>query len=104
LARSANCTDNRGDTETLSNICGGIVVDINGSKAPNKNGQDVFYFIVSKDRIIPCGTKDEITRGFDNNCKLKPELGCTAWVIYNENMDYLHCGANLSWDGPTKCD
>jgi hypothetical protein len=68
---------------------------INGSKAPNKNGQDVFYFIVSKDRIIPCGTKDETTRGFDNDCKLKSggELGCTAWVIYNENMDYLHCGA-----------
>lgn len=28
--------------------------------------------------------------------------GCTAWVIYNENMDYTRCN-NLSWDGKLKC-
>lgn len=28
--------------------------------------------------------------------------GCTAWVIFNENMDYLHCD-DLSWNGKTKC-
>ena len=27
---------------------------------------------------------------------------CTAWVLYNENMDYLHCD-DLSWTGKTKC-
>ena len=28
--------------------------------------------------------------------------GCTAWVIYNENMDYLRCD-DLSWDGKHEC-
>ncbi len=30
-------------------------------------------------------------------------LFCAAWVIYNENLDYLHCN-DLAWDGKTKCD
>lgn len=29
--------------------------------------------------------------------------GCTAWVIYNENMDYLHCRSKLQWSGAKKC-
>ena len=29
-------------------------------------------------------------------------LGCTAWVLYNENMEYLRC-SDLSWDGKKKC-
>ena len=28
--------------------------------------------------------------------------GCTAWVIINENMDYLHC-SDLSWTGKHSC-
>ncbi|MBE7709318.1 MAG: hypothetical protein E7Z93_02590 [Cyanobacteria bacterium SIG32] len=28
---------------------------------------------------------------------------CTAWVIYNKNMDYLHCADKLSWDGAHSC-
>ena len=27
---------------------------------------------------------------------------CAAWIIYNENMDYLHCN-DLSWDGKKRC-
>ena len=27
---------------------------------------------------------------------------CTAWVYYNENMDYLHCD-DLNWQTKTKC-
>ena len=28
--------------------------------------------------------------------------GCAAWVLLNENLDYLHC-ADLSWNGKKKC-
>jgi len=41
---------------------------------------------------------------FDDLCK-PTESGryCTAWVIYNKNMDYLHCPDKLSWDGAHSC-
>lgn len=29
-------------------------------------------------------------------------LACTAWVIFNENMDYLHCN-DLDWSTKIKC-
>ena len=29
-------------------------------------------------------------------------FACTAWVLYNENMDYLHCD-DLSWNGKHSC-
>lgn len=47
--------------------------------------------------------------GFDfpNRCTIKSNdiyngRNCTAWLLYNENMDYLHCD-DLSWTGKTKC-
>lgn len=40
---------------------------------------------------------------FDNECLQKTSgFGCTAWVIYNSNMDYMHC-SDISWDGKTSC-
>ena len=27
---------------------------------------------------------------------------CTVWVLYDENMDYLHCN-DLSWTGKKTC-
>ena len=50
-------------------------------------------------------------RSFEKYCDIKNSEGigameqgraCTAWVIYNGNMDYLHCN-DLSWHGKTKC-
>ncbi len=40
---------------------------------------------------------------FEDYCNKRNQVhlngyGCTAWVIYNENMDYLHCN-DLNWDG-----
>ena len=70
-------------------------------------------FLITKHGIVPQGTQMQ-TKGytFDRACKdksiglisgLGPNGGgCTAWVIYNENMDYLHC-SDLSWESKTKC-
>lgn len=87
---------------------GSIIVDINGKKGPNTTGKDAFWFAIRGSSIVPYGIKDELS--YNNtfeNC-INPvsayytSRGCTAWVIFNENMDYLHC-KDLSWDGKTRC-
>ena len=73
-------------------------------------GRDVFYFkLYHKKGIVPDGAHST-TNSFEQKCNRKStsvkatENGraCTAWVIYNENMDYLHCD-DLSWNGKHKC-
>lgn len=89
--------------------CSYIYVDINGEKAPNIMDKDFFRFVVVTDGIIPAGSPKEgvWTNRFEDQCLGKHvytsgSATCTAWVIYNENMDYLHCDY-LSWNGKTKC-
>ena len=65
---------------------------------------DVFDSLVAKDRIIPAGVQG-ISSGnysFEEGCMTSVNRGCTAWVLYNENMDYLKCD-DLSWSGKKKC-
>ena len=84
---------------------GTIGVDINGAKLPNKKGVDTFTFIITEDTILPFGINGTIdTYAFPNACSTTSTNNdaCAAWVIYNENMDYLHC-SDLSWNGKTKC-
>jgi len=95
-----------------------IRVDINGKQEPNTHGRDIFIFSYSPidNMIYPNGIsrngvlfnideKDESFRAYCNLGSLveKPFGGpCTAWVIYQGNMDYLHCN-DLSWKGKNKC-
>ena len=97
---------------------GAISVDINGFKNPNTFGADMFSFILTKDGVYPVGTPSSIQdetledltvikiNSFPRACNRKDCYGhcegCTAWVMYNENMDYLHCD-DLSWEGKSKC-
>lgn len=93
--------------------CGGFGVDLNCRKGPNVEGRDIFHFWVTNDSILPTGQQGQELAGGSNAydfiqyCGIlskKPAgRGCTAWVIYNENMDYLRCGNMLSWDGRHKC-
>lgn len=107
---SADCTQVYGESKILQNVCGQIFVDINGIKEPNTQGKDVFLFVYSKDgSVTPMGTRDaKGYNGFNEYCKrnnghhITNGYSCTAWVIENENMDYLHCD-DLSWDGKHKC-
>ncbi|MDR1327929.1 MAG: type II secretion system GspH family protein [Heliobacteriaceae bacterium] len=105
VTRSADCSADYGSTKMLSSVCASIDADINGFAPPNQWGRDIFGFNITKYGVVPNGTKDEnISEFFDfGTCKISSYgYGCTAWVIYNENMDYLHCD-DLSWDGKTKC-
>ncbi len=90
--------------------CGDLAVDINGLAKPNVVGRDIFIFYILNDRIVPAGGSDESSisiRTFSDYClrndaKAYNGYGCAAWVIYNENMDYLKCDG-LSWSGKHKC-
>lgn len=104
--RNVSCTENRGNSTLLKNTCGVILVDINGEKGPNQFGQDTFWFVLAKEGILPHGTQTDTTYTFSNSCKDKSSatgFGCTAWVLYNENLDYLHCN-DLNWNTKNKCN
>lgn len=107
-----NCTYNWGTSPHLQTICAHIAVDINGYKKPNTLGKDVFSFYLTKYGIIPTGTALETAAyNFNSACvKDKGHIGtwgangegCAAWIIYNENMDYLRC-KDLNWNTKTSC-
>lgn len=90
--------------------CGDIQVFL-----PEKNAQlgvSTFYFYLTPEGIKPWGDREQTVRPFKEYCDRKNSKGivansqgrsCTAWVLYNDNMDYLHCD-DLSWDGKTKCN
>lgn len=82
-------------------------MDLNGPKPPNKTGVDVFLFYYTNSSVFPMGSTEDLRVTFKNHCNVSKKhslngYGCSAWVIYNENMDYLHCN-DLSWEHKTKC-
>ncbi len=83
-----------------------IYVDIKGFKGPNQLGRDFFYFYINPEKIVPAGAKaleeKNEDQKFTKNCIQQNGYACAAWVIYNENMDYLHC-KDLSWDRKHSC-
>lgn len=92
-------------------ICQGINIDINGEKKPNALGRDIFHFYLLKDRVYPMGGAKEPYYQFKWLCnKNRPGtwdgeyngVSCAAWVLFNKNMDYLHCN-DLNWNGKSKC-
>ena len=70
-------------------------------------GKNTFFFEFQKKGLIPEGKTD----GAESFDKCDPSYtdntmagrGCTAWVIYNKNMDYLHCREKLGWDKKHSC-
>ena len=96
----------------IKNVCGAISVDLNGATPPNRNGEDLFDIFITRDKLVPEGI-DGASHAFEIACNKsikKPYpsydsgnmYACTAWVLYNENMDYLHCD-DLSWGGKHSC-
>lgn len=98
-------------SQQLENVCGIVLEDINGERSPNTYGEDLFGFALTKTGIVPLGSPAQ-TNGYpfsgfcsqNSNANFKYEngLSCTAWVLYNRNMDYLDC-KGLNWNGKTTC-
>lgn len=112
---TGQCNRKWGTTKALENVCGEIIVDLNGTKSPNMFGEDMFAFYLTNYGVIPVGMQAETIHSFSKYCNLSvgplgsdiggnfPNgYGCAAWVLFNENMDYLRC-KDLDWGGKTKC-
>lgn len=97
-------------------MTGDLVVILPGcEKSVCKEGIDTFHFKVDylKSRIVPFGSPAPALTSlnipqFETHCNINKNIslngfGCTAWVVYNKNMDYLHCD-DLSWNGKRKCN
>lgn len=101
-----DCNIVRGMTPALKSICAEIFIDINGMQNPNTFGRDVFIFYWTKNGLIPVGSQEEHSHVTFSTCSKNVAnssgYGCTAWVLVNENMDYLHCDG-LSWSGKKTC-
>lgn len=107
-------------SQDLKQICGTALIDVDGLKGKNKQGQDLFQFYITKTGIFPVGTEKDTKFNPTNNClksgqssELTAAKACTAWVIYNGNMDYkkasndgkcLSNGKELNWTTNTFCD
>ncbi len=103
---SNDCSANIG-TNNYANECARIYVDVNGKKGPNIQGKDFFQFTLAKKGVFPLGAPDSYRlHSFEKTCLNSSNndynYGCAAWVLANENLDYLHCN-DLSWNGKTKC-
>lgn len=88
---------------------GNVKVDINGKNGPYVLGRDFFCFNIEGNDFVPSGGPEDSNDPypFEEHCNMsKPSRnngwGCTAWIIKNENMDYLRCN-DLSWNGKHKC-
>ena len=110
---TSTCNYNFGNEKHLQNVCGSLIVDINGPGSPNLNGNDIFVFYLTNYGIYPVGTQFDTAIPFNKYCDKDTEwgkivgsfnngAGCTAWVLYNENQEYLRC-SDLDWNGKKKC-
>lgn len=92
-----------------------IRVDVNGPKPPNHHGHDTFFFEMNMHTELNNYGKIAFQKikplGFDTTPAQAKKLcsfnsseqarGCAAWILKNDNMDYLHC--DLDWAVQTKC-
>ena len=96
------------NTDLKANVCSNIEVFFSDNKGYQRRGVNNFMFLLTKDGIEPAGRKNSQQFPFSTQCNLTNTgstngHGCTAWVLQNENMDYLRCD-DLSWEGKHKCD
>lgn len=79
--------------------CADVYIRTQGKSNDETKSKYMFGFYVYKYRIVPRGlSTDELDLCLGG----KNYSNCTAWAMYNGNMDYLHCN-DLSWNGKRKC-
>lgn len=110
LENNSNITEQQAmnDGMTLSSAVADLVIDVNGSKKPNKIGRDIFFFKIGSDGVLyPYGSGDVeyiVSNGANSNsdwnsanaiyactdnAKSNDGMGCTARLVDNGyKMDY----------------
>ncbi len=94
-------------TDSIYKKYGDILVylPVSGNKTLRR-GEHAFYFYMTKKGILPSGYRGDPIYPFNPYCSKRQNnygFGCTAWVLENENFDYLKCD-DLDWGVKTKCD
>lgn len=88
---------------TETSYCGDFYITTKGKKRETvgaKMSKNTFSFRLYRHKIIPTGNSNSEFRNYCLNGENYSR--CTAWVIMNGNMDYLHC-SDLEFNGKTKC-
>ncbi|MBQ3641190.1 type II secretion system protein [bacterium] len=76
-------------------VCAVFWYDVNGDKAPNTLGKDIFVFYLKQDNYTPNegGMSQEIltmrAHKNPNQCKGGEGWNCAAYILEHGNMDYL---------------
>ena len=65
------------------NLCGTIVVDVNGMKNPNQYGRDLFFFALKEDGLYPYGCDSAFCNESDSEGS-----GCACKVLRENAMNY----------------
>ena len=70
---------------TLTETAAKVAIDVNGEKAPNVIGRDIFFFILGADGVLyPYGSLDVNNKlGEEYTCRNRRGMGCTAQLIEN---------------------
>ena len=77
---SDNCSKRGNGSE---DVCQFIMVDVNGSKGPNRVGRDTFHLALKADGIFPAGCD------YDGGCSSTTKgWGCACKVIRENAMNY----------------
>ncbi len=81
---------------SLREVCGFIAVDIDGPyKGKNKIGVDIFSFAITKSGIEDYSNLT--SANLKRHC-FYSGLACTAWIIENNNLDYLEASHTSTSD------
>ena len=101
---SANGTCDRAASYPEKNLCYSIYVDIDGpNKGKNTAGYDQFNFLAIESGVLPDDTSAHHNVGNKAAYTNDGVYYAAAWVIMNENMDYLKCFNELNWTNKTSC-
>ena len=101
---------NSADCSLWGDICGDFWIYLPDKKM--QLGVTQFNFYLTKNGLFPRGYTNDQEYTFEADCDINNKAGkssdrqgrgCAAWVLYQGNMNYLHCD-DLSWSGKKKCD
>lgn len=66
-----NCASGGTAGTSMDQVCGQVIVDVNGLKGPNNYGRDIFFFFITNGKgplLYPRGGKDQVYWQINNTC------------------------------------
>lgn len=105
-ADAGNCSDYStvAESKKMRNTCASLYVDVNGSKAPNRFGRDVFSFFIGNNGLIfPFGGFDDHeATGTGSYWKIDPTAcGTEGSTTIPSDVTGLACAARIMENGWT---